>query len=128
MKKIINTNQAVEALLQDEYASWSIEGAKALVEYWAKGLIEHMEEIEEDTGEEIELDIVAIRCHYSEMTLEEVLDNYMAIREDFEEYKERIQQANSPIEEGGEDIIKEIISEYTTIIEVDDNKVIIQNL
>ena len=120
MKITINKQQAIEKLLEDENAGWSIEGAKALVEY--------LEELEEDIGEEIEFDPIAIRCDYSEMTLEEVLDNYMAIKEDFEEYKERTQQANYPIEEGGKDIIKEIISEYTTIIEVDDNTVIIQDL
>ena len=125
MKKIRNTKQAVEALMQDEYASWSIEGAKALVEYWAKGLIEHMEEIEEDTGEEIGLDIIGIRCHYSEMTLEEVLDNYMAIKEDFEEYKE--ENEHEDYEGQDKDIIKEIISEYTTIIEINEDKIIIQN-
>ena len=119
MKQTINTYQAVDALLQDDNASWSIE--------WAKALVEYLEELEEDLGEEIELDVVAIRCDYSEMTLEEVLNNYLEIREDFEEYKDREEEANAPIEEEDQEVIKQIISEYTTVIEVNDNKIIIQD-
>ena len=39
-------------------------------------LFNHFEGIENDTGEEIELDPIAICCEYAEMTKEELLDNY----------------------------------------------------
>ena len=123
MKQTINTQQAIEKLLEDENANWSLEWAKALVEHWAKALVEHMEEL----GEEIELDVVAIRCDYSETTLEEVLDQYEDIKKEFEEYKNREEQANAPIEEEDQEVIKQIISEYTTIIEVNKNNIIIQD-
>ena len=45
-------------LKADTSANWSHAGARALIEY--------LEQIEEDTGTEIEFDAVAIRCDYSE--------------------------------------------------------------
>ena len=44
--------------MADDNAAWSMAGAFAL--------IEHLEQIEEDCGAEIEFDRVAIRCEYSE--------------------------------------------------------------
>jgi hypothetical protein len=58
MKLTLTTSAAVELLKADTNARWSRDGARALVE--------HLEELEEDTGEEIEFDAVAIRCDYSE--------------------------------------------------------------
>ena len=39
-------------------------------------LFENFQEYEDDTGEEIELDPIAICCEYSEYTLEEILSYY----------------------------------------------------
>ncbi len=58
MKITLNTNEAAYKLMRDDNANWSFNGAQALVEY--------LEAIEEDTGEDIEFDLVAIRCDYSE--------------------------------------------------------------
>lgn len=58
MKATLSTSQAVSMLRLDSNANWSIAGAHALVE--------HLEHLEEDTGAEIEFDVVAIRCDYSE--------------------------------------------------------------
>ena len=58
MKDTLTTQQAVNRLLDDPYAGWTPQGAQALVE--------HLEELESDTGEEMEFDPVAIRCEYSE--------------------------------------------------------------
>lgn len=68
MKATLSTSQAADLLKSDSNARWSRSGAYALVE--------HLEQLEEDTGTEIELDIVAIRCDYSEYSsaLEAALD------------------------------------------------------
>lgn len=58
MKKTLTTYDIADALLSDDNASWSRSGALALAEYF--------EEYEESTGEELDLDVVAIRCDYSE--------------------------------------------------------------
>jgi hypothetical protein len=59
MKMTLSTSQAADMLYADrENAGWSWAGARALVE--------HLEQLEEDTGEEIEFDAIAIRCDYDE--------------------------------------------------------------
>lgn len=58
MKITLNTYEAAEMLLNDENGGWSSAGSLAMVE--------HLEDLEEDLGEEIDLDVVAIRCDYTE--------------------------------------------------------------
>jgi hypothetical protein len=58
MKITLSTNEIADYLKRDENAGWSWAGAKALAE--------HLEQFEQDSGEEVELDVVAIRCDYSE--------------------------------------------------------------
>lgn len=58
MYQTLTTSDAVDILRADKYAGWSRAGARALVE--------HLEELEEETGEGIELERVALRCDYSE--------------------------------------------------------------
>lgn len=56
-----NTNSIARALSGDEYAGWHKNYDASLA------LAEHIERMAEDTGEPIELDIVAIRCDFSLM-------------------------------------------------------------
>jgi hypothetical protein len=58
MKTTLSTSHAAEILANDENSTFSRLGAYALVDY--------LEQMEEDTGEEIEFDSVAIRCDFSE--------------------------------------------------------------
>ena len=58
MKKTLSTSEAADLLAADKNAGWSYAGARALVE--------HIERVEEDTGEEFEFDHVALRCDFSE--------------------------------------------------------------
>ena len=58
MKQTMNTSQIADALRADDNAAWSYAGARALAEY--------LEQYEEDSGSEMELDRVAIRCEFSE--------------------------------------------------------------
>ena len=69
MKTTLNTYEIADALLKDENAAWSLNGAKALAVY--------LEEYEQDCGIELELDVVAIRCTYTECEdLEEWAHSY----------------------------------------------------
>jgi hypothetical protein len=52
----------------DRKENFSYEGLKALFEY--------LEDYEEQTGEEIELDVIAICCEYSEDTVADIARNY----------------------------------------------------
>lgn len=60
MKKTLTTYDIAHELLQDDNAAWTRAGAFALAE--------HLEQYEEETGEEMEMDIVAIRCDFTEST------------------------------------------------------------
>lgn len=54
MKMTLSTDHAARILMEDDNANWSWAGARALVEF--------LDEIDED----MELDVVAIRCDYTE--------------------------------------------------------------
>lgn len=58
MKKTLTTYEVAHELMQDQYANWSRAGAFAIAE--------HLEQFEEEYGEQIELDVVSIRCDFSE--------------------------------------------------------------
>ena len=69
MKQTIRENEFVHAIVGDEYNNMSYEGALALFEY--------IEDYEDQTGEETELDVVAIRCEWTEYeNIEEVSKDY----------------------------------------------------
>ena len=112
MKNTLNTHETVNALLKDEYASWSLNGAKALAEY--------LEQYEEECGVELELDVVAFRCEYSE---------YASLKEWLIEYygkttEEAFKSAGVDLE-GDEDeaernyLIRSHIFDYGQLIEFD---------
>ena len=72
MIKTISEYEFTKDLLNDEYANWSYNGACALFEY--------LTNFEEDTGEQIEFDRVALRCDFSEYdNLEDILSQYDSI-------------------------------------------------
>lgn len=58
MKRTLRKSEMVDTLMGDEYANWSYNGASALIEW--------LEQFEEDTGEEMKFDRVALRCEFSE--------------------------------------------------------------
>tara|TARA_R110000824_G_scaffold67838_4_gene175679 strand:+ start:983 stop:1291 length:309 start_codon:yes stop_codon:yes gene_type:complete len=76
--------------------NFSYEGLKALFEYF--------EEFENDTGEEMELDVIAICCDFSEY-------------ESLKEYNEYYDKEYEEIDE---------IADDTTLIKIDDERFIIQ--
>ena len=70
----VTRTMAVEVLMSDTYANWTYGEASALFDWY--------EELEEDTGEPIAFDYVAIRCEWSSGHLDEVLANYSHLNED----------------------------------------------
>ena len=96
MKMTLNTYEIADELLKDTCARWSRAGSLALAEY--------LEEYEESTGEELELDVCAIRCDFSEWdSLQEWAHNYFG-----ENYIEKL-EINI---EGSCDEMREKIREY----------------
>ena len=76
--------------------NFSYEGLKALFEY--------LEEYEDDTGEELELDVIALCCEYME---------YDSLKEYNEDYGTEYGEIDD-------------IQDDTTLIKIDDNSFIIQ--
>lgn len=69
LRQTLSVNEAGHMLLADEYANWSYEGAMALCDY--------LYDLYEDCGEpEFGFDVVAIRCDYSELSLEDIFSDY----------------------------------------------------
>ena len=109
MKKTLSTMQAADMLRRDEYAGWSYDGAEALVEY--------LEQYEQDLGEQVELDVVAIRCDFSEYSsaLEAAIDNG---------YNEGDSTQLSEDSEVDQEAALEYLQEHTTVIEFDGGVII----
>ena len=107
MKQTLTTNQAADLLVADKNAGWSYAGARALVE--------HLESTEEDTGEEIEFDRVAIRCDFAE---------YPNAREAAEDY------GWEPDEDADEDAIEKAAAKWlghrTTVVTFDGGVIVQQ--
>ena len=73
MKQELNIYQVADLLKQDDNANWTHAGSMAIAEFF--------EELENDTDESIELDVVAIRCEFSEYkNFDEVKENYSDIK------------------------------------------------
>jgi len=68
MIKTLSTNEMINELLADEYASWTYEEAETIINWY--------EELEQDTGNPIEFDRVAIRCDWASTTPEVFCDDY----------------------------------------------------
>ncbi len=104
----LTTYDIANALMQDSNANWSHSGAVALAEY--------LEEMEQSTGEEMELDVVAIRCDFSEYSslIEWATDYFSQWRADLEIDADL--EEDSDLEEI-EEIIREYIQENGQLIE-----------
>ena len=108
MKTTLSTTQATDLLMEVE-AFGTCKDAYSL----CYSMAQYLEEYEESTGEELELDPIAIRCEYRAITLDE------AVREYHWEIPSHL------IDDDGE--VLEWLQDRTEVIETDiDNTYIIQ--
>lgn len=110
MKTTLTTSQAAHILIDDENANWSRAGAYALIEY--------LENLEEERGEELEFCAVAIRCEFSEYaSLADFREEYFA---DDKQAREAIgADAGDEDEEELDTLTAEYIRDYGELIEFD---------
>ena len=74
MKKTINENEFINAFETLRPNNFSREGLSAVFAY--------IVDVEEDAGEELELDVIAICCDFTEYSdLEEIADNYWDMKD-----------------------------------------------
>ena len=90
-------SEFMDRLTADKHASWSREGAEALFEY--------LDELSRDLGEPIEFDLVALRCDYSEGTVDEIIDYHSLDVSDAE-----------GDEDEKTDLVRDFLESHTTIV------------
>ena len=55
-----------------------------------RSLFDYLEDLEQDCGEELELDVIALCCDYSVDTVEEIAANYSITVEDGEDLRDAV--------------------------------------
>lgn len=100
MKYELSTTEAAEMLFNDEWANWTRNGSYALVEY--------LENLEDDLGEEITFCPVVIRCDFTQHhSLEDWALDYWGSTE----------KANKEIGGADDEKIREFIQDRGQLIE-----------
>ena len=105
MKQTINEYQFIDGFRSLRPDQFSVPALRAL--------FAHLEELGNDIGEEIEFDVIAICCDYSELTLEDINREYIEYTGD--EPFDNLKDAAA------------YMQEHTTVIPVNDETIIIQN-
>jgi hypothetical protein len=92
MKTTVSFYDFREAFRQhDRLGSYSPEGLRALFNYF--------EQYEEETGQEVELDVIAICCDYDENHWEDVASNYRLDLSEYEDEEDKISAVREYLEE-----------------------------
>ena len=100
MKQTVTESMFIDAFRQISPENFTISGLRAMFEYF--------DNLEEETGEEIELDVIAICVDFAQYTEEEIRQEYSHI--------DGIEDAEN-LEE-----IAEILNDYAQVIPVEANK------
>jgi len=105
----LNTTQVTQELMR-------VEAMGRDTEAWdcCKALAEYLEEYEDSTGEALELDPIALRCEFSPYTYAEAEDNWCIDTADAESIEEL------------RAMILDYLQDNTTVIQVSDNLLVIQ--
>ena len=110
MKQTINFYDFNQAFNNIRPANFSYDGLLALFNY--------LEQYEDDCGTEIELDVIALCCDFTESTYHEIYNDYIC------DVHEQVLGA-SRYKEINSDILEWLL-ENTNVIEVNDQRVIYQ--
>lgn len=106
MKKTLSLWEAADMLRSDENAYWSYTGALALIEY--------LQDLEDDLGEEMEMDVIALRSEFSEY------ESLIECAEDcLPDWKEDLNITEEDTEEDIEQTIREYLHDHTLLLEFD---------
>lgn len=101
MKTSLNQSEFIDAFRDyDRYDQFGYDALCSLFDY--------LEEMETDTGEEIELDVIALCCDYSVDTVSDIASSYNIEISDMDEDETR-------------DAVLEYLNENTTVVDADCN-------
>ena len=93
-------------------------------------LFEYLEGLEEDMGEPIELDVIALCCDYTESTLAEAADAYnidIAEDEDEEEFTGEDKVEEPELSDDAIEKIRDYMEGCTGVVYCDDNNILYAN-
>lgn len=111
MKTTVNFCDFCDAFRNmDRDNNFSYDGKKALFDY--------LEEYEEDCGQEIELDVIAICCDFSE---------YADVQEFIADYGDKYSPEEYEDDEEFRELLLEELQDHTQVIDVDGTAFIIQS-
>ena len=97
MKTSVNFSQFCDAFRDmGRNENFSYDGKRALFDF--------IEQMDEDTGQETELDVIALCCEFAESSLEDIINNY---RIDMSEAEDDVEEAH---------IVEEYLRNNTLII------------
>jgi len=106
MKQTVNLYEFERAFVDmDRAERFTYAGKKALFDY--------LENYEEDTGEEVELCVIALCCEYTE---------YENIAEYVRDYTPDVEKADFDNNEDYAEAVKDYIRDNTTLIEIEDEE------
>jgi hypothetical protein len=109
MKKTVNYYDFVRAFQDagrgDQFSLTALEA-----------IFEYIEDYEQDTGEEIELDVIAICCEWGEESPKDIAESYGILNEDEYEDESDIQ-----------DTVSEYLEHYTTAFALDNGNIVYVN-
>jgi len=96
MKTTLNRSQFMDSFTaMDRYDQFGYDGLTVLFDY--------LESCEEDTGEEIELDVISLCCDYSHDSIEDIAANYDIVLTDCGD------------EDAKREVVENYLNENTTI-------------
>lgn len=101
MKTTVNQSEFIDAF--HSYDRYEQFGYDALV-----SLFDYMEQLEEDTGEEMELDVIALCCDYSVDYVQDIASNYAIDIAGLDDDEAR-------------DAVLEYLNDHTSVIDEDCN-------
>jgi hypothetical protein len=93
MKKTIGFDEFQDAFTKLRPANFSLQGLGALWDY--------LEQYESYSGSEIELDVIAFCCDFSEDGFQEIADSYGFDLSDCETEEEKIEEVKNCLKENG---------------------------
>lgn len=102
MKQTITETMFKDAFVRmGRQDNFSYDGLSALFDY--------LTDLEKDTGEEMDLDVIAICCDYHELDIEQARQEYSNILEGVDD----------------EDV-QDVLAEYTSVIDIDGDRFIVE--
>ena len=121
MKKTINIHQFREAFMDIRPDNFSYEGLELLFNWY--------EEYEDGTGEELELDVIAICCDWNESTVAAIINDYIVSTHKGKTsvYNDTVNDALEDCDEEEErsEVIEEWLQDNTTVAGVTESGTIV---